>query len=135
MNSKRAIAWMCAILTGLAAAPASADKAFRDQFKAKYIKPDSTDPKDVALREAFQDAGCNVCHVGDNRENRNAYGKALAQFLSRKTDKKNRAKIQAALDKVAAMKSKPSEMPDLLENKPRPNAIQRQNSTQRAKTL
>ena len=109
MNSKRAIAWMCAIFAALATSPAGADKAFRDQFKVKYIKPDSADPKDVALREAFQDAGCNVCHVGDERENRNAYGQALGKFLSRKTDKKNRPKIQAALDKVAAMKSNPSD--------------------------
>ena len=97
MNSKRAIGWTCAIFVVLAASPANADKAFRDQFKAKYIKPDSTDPKDVALREAFQEAGCNVCHVGDDRENRNAYGQALAKFLSRKTDKKNRSEDPGGL--------------------------------------
>jgi hypothetical protein len=111
---KRFSSWFLAVLAVLvltvsAATPASADKAFRDQFKAKYIKPDSTEPKDVALREAFQEAGCNLCHVGDVRQNRNAYGQALATFLSRKTDVKNKAKIRAALEKVAAMRSKPDD--------------------------
>jgi hypothetical protein len=111
---KKWSSWFLAILAVLvltvpAVTPASADKAFRDQFKAKYIKRDSTEPKDVALREAFQEAGCNLCHVGDNRENRNPYGQALAKFLSRKTDVKNKAKIQAALEKVAAMRSRPDD--------------------------
>ena len=90
-------------------APARADRAFRDQFKVKYIRADSTDPKDVSLREAFQKAGCAVCHEGDSKKQRNAYGRALAKFLSRKTDIKNAEKIQAALVKVAAMKSDPDD--------------------------
>jgi hypothetical protein len=88
---------------------ARADKAFRDQFQAKYVKAASTDPKDAALREASEKAGCQICHVGDDRKDRNAYGNALGKFLSRKTDRKNPAKIQAALDKVAAMKSNPAD--------------------------
>jgi CxxC motif-containing protein (DUF1111 family) len=97
------------LLMAAAVTPASADKAFRDQFKAKYVKPDSTEPKDAALREAFQEAGCNLCHVGDERKNRNAYGQALAKFLSRKTDVKNKAKIRDALEKVAAMRGRPDD--------------------------
>jgi CxxC motif-containing protein (DUF1111 family) len=96
-------------LLAIASRPANADRAFREGFRAKYVKADSSDPKDVALREAFQEAGCNVCHVGDERENRNAYGQALARFLKRATDVKNKPKIQEALEKVAAMKSKPDD--------------------------
>ncbi|MGA2621628.1 MAG: hypothetical protein ABSF26_28845 [Thermoguttaceae bacterium] len=100
------------IAAGLVAAsalPASADKAFRDGFRAKYVKADSNDPKDVAFREAFLEAGCNLCHVGDDRTNRNAYGQALAKFLKRETDVKDKPKIQVALEKVAAMKSNPDD--------------------------
>ena len=102
-------AWTVAGLVCLATVPAVADRAFREQFRAKYIKPASKDPKDIALRAAFDDAGCNLCHVGEDRANRNAYGAALAKLLSRETDAGNKEKIQAALDKVAAMKSKPED--------------------------
>ncbi len=100
------------IAAGLVAAsalPAHADKAFRDGFRARYVKAGSNAPKDVAFREACLDAGCNLCHVGDDRTNRNAYGQALARFLKRETDTKNKPKIQAALEKVAAMKSNPND--------------------------
>ena len=66
-------------------------------------------PQNVALREAFDKAGCHLCHVGEDRANRNSYGQALGKFLSRKTDTKNKEKIQAALEKVAAMKSRPED--------------------------
>ncbi|MGA2063968.1 MAG: hypothetical protein ABSG86_03315 [Thermoguttaceae bacterium] len=96
-------------LVVISAGPAGADKAFREGFRAKYVKADSDDPKDGAFREAFLDAGCNLCHVGDERTNRNAYGQALAKFLKRATDVKNKQKIQDALDKVAGMKSNPDD--------------------------
>ncbi len=96
-------------IVGLAAAPAAAVPAFCEQFEAKYVKPDSKDPKDIALRDAFDRSGCNLCHVGKDRANRNAYGRALAKLLSRKTDTHNEQKIQAALEKVAAMKSRPED--------------------------
>ena len=103
------VALAAAGFAGLAARPAVAVTAFRQQFRAKYVKPDSKDPKDVAFRAAFDEAGCNLCHVGDDRTRRNAYGQALGKFLSRKTDTQNKEKIQAALDKVAAMKSNPDD--------------------------
>lgn len=98
-----AVAWL-----SLTASPAGAVKQFRDQFKSKYIKSESKDPKDVALLAAFDEARCSVCHVGDNKKNRNAYGKAVGQFVH-KPDAKNSAKIQAALEKAAAVKSNPSD--------------------------
>ena len=58
---------------------------------------------------AFTEASCTVCHApGDNKKIRNDYGKQLAKRLSKK-DKKDKAKIQAALDAVAKLKSKPSD--------------------------
>ena len=93
----------------LTASPAVAVKEFKDAFRAKYVKPESTRENDVALAEAFREAGCTVCHAGgENKKIRNDYGKQLAKLLS-KADKKNKAKIQAALDTLAKLKSKPSD--------------------------
>ena len=94
-------------LIAFTASPAVAVKEFKDAFQAKYVKPDSTAASDVALAEAFRQASCTVCHAGgDNKKIRNDYGKQLAKLVS-KQDKKNKAKIQAALDAVAKLKSKP----------------------------
>ena len=91
------------------ASPAVAVKEFKDAFKAKYVKPDSTAANDVALAKAFDQASCTVCHAGgDNKKIRNDYGKQLAKLVSKK-DKKNTAKIRAAMDTVAKLKSKPSD--------------------------
>ena len=96
-------------LVGFTASPAVAVKEFKDAFKAKYIKPDSSEAKDAALASAFDQASCTVCHApGDNKKIRNDYGKQLSKLVS-KEDKKNKAKIQAALDAVAKLKSKPSD--------------------------
>ena len=83
-------------------------KEFKDAFKAKYVKSDSDDPKDKAFAEAFDKASCMTCHVGSNRKNRNDYGKQLAKLL-KKTDKKNKDKINKALDTVAKMNTDPKD--------------------------
>ncbi|MCR4412404.1 MAG: hypothetical protein NUV77_08270 [Thermoguttaceae bacterium] len=88
---------------------AQADKAFFDEFVAKYVKADSENAKDRAFKEAVDKVKCNVCHEGKAKKNRNVYGRALAKFLSRKTDKEDKPKIQASLDKVAAMKVDPAD--------------------------
>jgi mono/diheme cytochrome c family protein len=95
------------LVLGVAVRPAWAVKEFKEGFEAKYVKPDSQDPKDVAFREAVAQAKCSVCHVGESRKARNAYGKALGQSL-RKNDKKDAEKIAKSLEKVAGMKSDPS---------------------------
>lgn len=82
---------------------ASAVKPFLDQFKAKYTKPDGTD-EEKEYAALVEKAGCFVCHEGKNRKNRNAYGKALSKLL-KKTDQKDKEKIQQSLDKVAEEKS------------------------------
>jgi len=88
--------------------PAAAVKEFRDQFEARYVKPDSTKATDVALAEAFDEAKCYVCHIkGKSRKYHNAYGEALKQLLDRKTDKDNVEKIQKALETVENQKSNP----------------------------
>ena len=69
------------IVVGLSSRPAFAIKQFSDQFKAMYVKPESTDPNEKALAAEFETAKCNVCHVGKNKKERNTYGEALADLL------------------------------------------------------
>jgi hypothetical protein len=96
-------------LISLTASSAVAVKEFKDAFQAKYIKSDSTEPNDVALAQAFDQAGCAVCHAGGNNKRiRNDYGRQLAKLV-RKQDSRNKAKIETALDTIAKLKSKPSD--------------------------
>jgi len=103
-----AIAVAVALVTGASARPAFAIKQFFDEFKAVYVKPDSGAPADKALAAAVETAKCNVCHMGMNKKDRNAYGNALADLLDKKDDAKNVEKIRASLEKVAAMPSDPA---------------------------
>lgn len=83
----------------LAPAPAFAIKQFADEFKAVYVK------EGTPLAEAVATAKCTVCHVGDSKKDRNAYGQALAERLDKKEDAKNVDKIRQALEEVAALPS------------------------------
>jgi hypothetical protein len=94
---------------GRPAPQASADKAFRDEFVATYVKADSSEPKDKAFATAVEKAKCNICHVGKVKKNRNGYGKALGELLSRKTDTEDKEKIQAALKKIEVKHSDPKD--------------------------
>ncbi len=100
---------VCLVLVGcglLAYAPrVLAIAQFKDEFEAKYVKPDSTEAKDVAFAAAVAEARCTICHAGTSLKDHNRYGIALAGFLDRRADRDNKEKIQAMLDKVAAMKS------------------------------
>lgn len=105
--------WPMAVLGALgvvtlSASPAFAVKQFKERFEKRYIKADSAEPKDAALREAYEKAGCNVCHEGESKKNRNAYGRALHEFLDKK-DKEDDAKIDAALEKVESKRSSPGD--------------------------
>lgn len=111
---KRLLSLFCGALAmgamlWIATPQAQAIKAFKTEFTAKYVKPDSQDPKEKAFAEAVAAAKCNVCHEGRSKKNRNAYGKALDELLDRKTDKRNPEKIQAALKTVAGKKSDPND--------------------------
>lgn len=94
-------------LWSMSTPPARAIPAFKTEFDAKYVKKDSADPAEKALAEAVKEAKCNVCHVGTDKKQRNAYGQALSELLDKKEDAKNKQKIQEALDKVAEMHSDP----------------------------
>ncbi len=87
---------------------------FKKEFEEKYVKKDSTDPKDVAFAAAVKKANCLVCHAKnaegkEDKKVRNEYGKALDVLLDKKTDAQDKPKIQEALDKVAKEKSKPGD--------------------------
>jgi hypothetical protein len=76
-------------------------------FVAKYTKPDSTNADDKAFAEAVKSAKCGVCHEGDSKKNRNAFGKVLAEIIKPKdaTDwkgEKDAKKIDEALEKAVA---------------------------------
>jgi len=94
-----------AFVVGASARPAYAIKQFFDQFKAVYVKPDSSDANEKALAAEVETAKCNVCHVGGNKKERNSYGDALAELLDKKEDKENVEKIKKALETVAAKPS------------------------------
>jgi hypothetical protein len=95
----------------LAVAPrAFAIRPFKVQFEKRYVKKDSVDPKDVAFKELVQKAGCAVCHVGEERKNRNGYGGALDPLLDHEADKDDAAKIRAALEKVEGLRSDPKDL-------------------------
>jgi len=103
-----ATAAVVAVVVGGSARPAFAIKQFFDEFKAVYVKPDSNDPAEKALAAAVETAKCNVCHMGMNKKDRNAYGNALAELLDKKEDAKNMEKIRQSLEKVAGMPSDPA---------------------------
>src|SRR5262245_5724127 len=86
---KFALMIMVGTVVSFTAQSAFAVKPFLDAFKAKY--PNVT---------GAATAGCNVCHEGMDKKNRNAYGMALGALI-KKSDAKDTAKINEALDKVA----------------------------------
>ncbi|MFM9194514.1 MAG: hypothetical protein ACKOWG_01985, partial [Planctomycetia bacterium] len=75
-----------ALACGGSARDAFAIKQFFDEFKAVYVKPDSSDPAEKALAAEVETAKCNVCHAGSSKKERNAYGNALAERLDKKAD-------------------------------------------------
>src|SRR4051794_33063868 len=95
---------VCGFLIGTVAArihPAHAIEAFRKEFVNKYVKKETTDPKEQAFAIAATNAKCNVCHAGrTSKKHRNEYGKALDELLDKKADLKNSQKIQDALKTV-----------------------------------
>jgi hypothetical protein len=81
---------------------------FKKEFEAKYVKKEPATDAEKTFAAAAEKAKCNVCHVGKTKKVRNEYGKALGKLVTKK-DNKETAKIQHALDEVAAMKSKPDD--------------------------
>jgi hypothetical protein len=80
-------------------------KEFAEHFHAKA---DSDKAEEKALAEAVDKAKCLVCHEGQNRKNRNAYGKELAKLFS-PPNEKNVEKIDAAFEKVSEIHIDPND--------------------------
>lgn len=107
---RRVIAVSAAGVLGLgfavAASPVHAIKPFYAELRAKYVKPESKEPHDVTLLIAVEQAGCTICHPGEDTRKFTRYGGQLALRIS-KYDKGDKPKIRAALDEVAALRSDP----------------------------
>jgi hypothetical protein len=106
-NMRVVVLWVAAFAFLGNVPSAHAIKNFKDQFEEKYVKADSSEPKDVAFREAVDKAKCMICHEGKSKKGRNTYGRALSKLLNKDTDADNRDKIVEALDKVASLKVDP----------------------------
>lgn len=107
---KKSLVWLVVSAVFVwCASTAWAVTQFRTQFVAKYVKKDSNDPKDKAFAELVEKAGCNICHMGEDRTKRNAYGEALDKLLDRKTDARDKEKIQKALEAVEKEKLDPKD--------------------------
>ena len=121
-----AAASLCILLAGMADY-AFAIGTFKDGFYARYVKEDSGNAKEQTLAEAAtaSTGKCYICHVnmtklgekGLGKKVRNNYGKALSAFLEKDNFSSERreaqpdkvaAEVQAALEKVEAMKSDPA---------------------------
>ena len=107
MNRSLIVALCCAMaLTVFAVGTAHAIPAFKTEFDKMYVKKDSKDPKEKAFADAAKTAKCNICHVGEKKKDKNAYGKELDELLDKKADAKNKEKIQEALKTVEGKHSK-----------------------------
>jgi hypothetical protein len=99
---------LMATAVGLAAAvlPAYAVEPFFVELQAKYVKPDSQEPSDVALQAAFEQAGCTICHPGDDKQRLTRYGGHVGARIN-KFDAEKKDKIHQAFDEVGALRSDP----------------------------
>jgi mono/diheme cytochrome c family protein len=100
-----AICVVAIVVTVIAFNPrtATARKAFKAEFDAMYVTPAAA----PGFAKAVEAANCNICHAGDKKKDRNAYGQALAKLLS-KDDVKNVPKIKASLESVEKEPSDPA---------------------------
>lgn len=90
-----------ALAGGGLARPAFAIKQFQDEFKSLYVQ------EGTPLAAEVERVKCNICHVGKDKKERNAYGKALDERLDKKADKDDKEKIRKMLEEVAALPSDP----------------------------
>lgn len=102
----RAAVWgAAAVLPFAIAVPrACAVKEFYSELEAKYVNRNSKDENDVAVAQAFQDARCTICHPGDDKHRLSRYAAQLSMRVGAH-DRKNKKRIQAAMQEVGAMRS------------------------------
>ncbi|QDS99168.1 3-keto-disaccharide hydrolase [Adhaeretor mobilis] len=86
--------------------PACAVIQFQKVFLSEYIEEH---PDEEFAKFAKRKARCYVCHQGKGNKHNNVYGEQLARLLDHKEDKKNDAKITAALRKVGELPLDPSD--------------------------
>ncbi len=107
-----AVLVFCAVVAGVfCVRPAGAGKPFLEQFKAVYVKPNTTDRTMIIFNEAVEKDGCGICHVsqgGKATKALNAYGTQLSKVVT-KADGNNAQKIRAGFAKVEKVKSKPND--------------------------
>ncbi len=73
------LVWVLGCVT-LLATPALATNEFAKEWKDHYVTDESSKEFTTATRKA----GCNVCHIkGEKKTERNEYGKAVSEFLSK----------------------------------------------------
>lgn len=89
------------LVAGGLSRPALAIKQFETEFKHLYVQ------EGTPLAAEVERVKCNVCHVGKDKKERNAYGKALDERLDKKADKDDKEKIRKMLEEVAALASDP----------------------------
>ena len=109
-----ALAGFCMLAS---AEQANAVKFFKTGFEARYIGEEPSTDAQKSIAATVKTTKCYVCHVkGEKKKVRNAYGDALSKLLdkdnfkaARRTamPKETAAEVQAALEKVEAMKVDP----------------------------
>jgi hypothetical protein len=99
-------------IASMSTVPVWAIPPFGEAFGKKYVEGNGN----AAFVDAVKGAKCNVCHMGDKKKDKNAYGIAVAKHLkkadftgdSKKFDPKSEEGAKAlaeGLDKAAAEKS------------------------------
>jgi hypothetical protein len=99
-----------AIAAALAARPAAAVKPFFEQFKALYVKSDTTDHTMKIFNLAVEKKQCTICHVKKAPHGKpfNAYGTQISKLLT-KNNANDPKTIRAAMKKVEKIKTDPSD--------------------------
>lgn len=76
---------------------------FQKAFIERYVPSENRTPEQEALAGAVETAKCNICHMGNDKKMRNAYGMELDALLDKKTDAQDVDKIMMALEMVEAI--------------------------------
>jgi cytochrome c2 len=96
-----------AIMVGVTCRPAAAVVQFYMEYKKAYL--DTHPDKEYAAAVNKAADRCFICHQGKNRKNHNAFGIHLVELLDRKTDLRDKEKINAAIKKVVEMHVDPKD--------------------------
>ena len=101
------IAITLSLVVGGMCRPAEAVVQFYMEYKKAYL--DTHPDKEYAAAVNKAADRCFICHQGKNRKNHNAFGIHLVELLDRKTDLRDKEKINAAIKKVVEMHVDPKD--------------------------